>query len=84
MKISNQLRYQRRHKASGLCQTCSDKAFKGGCACVRHMAGNGKTLKLREKWKVVDWSQSNSQIAKKLGVTYNAVYSRRLKVWWRE
>lgn len=77
MKTSRQVEYQRLHKAAGLCWSCSREAFLGGSRCVRHLEGNGKYLKLREKWKAVDWSLPNSQIAKNLGVTYVAVYLRR-------
>lgn len=50
-EISRQARWQRKHRAMGLCVLCSEKAYKGW-RCEKHYEQHKLTMRLRYKPKV--------------------------------
>lgn len=82
--ISRQLKYQREHKANGLCTLCPRPLDpESSKLCAIHRASNrarygNKTVRGKTRWKLVDWSLRDFEIAAYLNVTIPAVrYQRR-------
>lgn len=82
--MSRQRRYQLRHKALGLCCFCSRPTDPESISrCSRHFKAYQQRQGVqkprpKQRWKSVDWSLSNKEIAAQLHVSAPAVeYQRR-------
>lgn len=83
--MTRQYLYQIEHRKNSLCFLCSDPVGPESiCLCTRHYFSRRKRLGSkkrykRESWLTVDWDRPNSYIARKLGVTVEAVLYQRRK-----
>lgn len=79
--LSRQYRWQIKQKDNGNCTNCGDPSFGkihcDYCACIKHGVKYRKHLK--SEWLSVDWSQTNTTIAKQFGVTLGAITYQRKK-----
>lgn len=86
--ISRQLKWQRKLKSEGKCQSCARPAeesprggFRALCiACALRVNPNAKPHHPRSVWEKVDWSKKNKEIAKEMNVTLGTAVRWRRKI----
>ena len=77
---SKQRRWQLIRLIQGLCQRCGKFSdWRSVCDACAKKNGIRKRHPTPATWDAVDWSQSNNEIASKLGVTCFAARYQRIK-----
>lgn len=81
--VSRQRRYQLKLNALGLCELGASHgpAEKGKikCSACLEKQNPGRRRQDRDAWKTVDWSRTDAEIARTMGLTGTCIYLHRRK-----